>query len=88
MRRFENDTFESVFFKSVEIESVVVSAHPLYDYLVLPYKANLPFFCTDSRNITDLATGDGKHKPTNFLTSLLRFHFERIRKSLLVTLSN
>ena len=24
-----NDTFESVFFKSVEIESVVVSAHPL-----------------------------------------------------------
>ena len=30
MRRFENDTFESVFFKSVEIESVVVSAHPHY----------------------------------------------------------
>ena len=28
VRRFENDTFESVFFKSVEIESVVVSAHP------------------------------------------------------------
>ena len=25
VRRFENDTFESVFFKSVEIESVVVS---------------------------------------------------------------
>ena len=30
MRRFENDTFESVFFKSVEIESVVVSAYPHY----------------------------------------------------------
>ena len=30
VRRFENDTFESVFFKSVEIESVVVSAHPQY----------------------------------------------------------
>ena len=29
VRRFENDTFESVFFKSVEIECVVVSAHPL-----------------------------------------------------------
>ena len=28
VRRLENDTFESVFFKSVEIESVVVSAHP------------------------------------------------------------
>ena len=28
VRRFENDTFESAFFKSVEIESVVVSAHP------------------------------------------------------------
>ena len=27
MRRFENDTFESVFFKIVEIKSVVVSAH-------------------------------------------------------------
>ena len=31
VRRFEDDTFESVFFKSVEIESVVVSAHPQYD---------------------------------------------------------
>ena len=31
MRRFENDTFESVFFKSVEIESVVVSAHPIQE---------------------------------------------------------
>ena len=30
VRRFENDTFESVFFKGVEIESVVVSAHPHY----------------------------------------------------------
>ncbi len=28
LRRFENDTFESVFFKCVEIESVIVSAHP------------------------------------------------------------
>ena len=28
VRRFENNTFESVFCKSVEIESVVVSAHP------------------------------------------------------------
>ena len=27
VKRFENYTFESVFFKSVEIESVVVSAH-------------------------------------------------------------
>ena len=27
VRRFENDTFESVFLKSVEMESVVVSAH-------------------------------------------------------------
>ena len=27
MRRFENDPFESTFFKSVEIESVDVSAH-------------------------------------------------------------
>ena len=27
--RFENDTFESIFFNSVEIESVVVSVHPL-----------------------------------------------------------
>ena len=30
VRRFENDTFESVFSKSVGIESVVVSAHPQY----------------------------------------------------------
>ena len=29
VRRFENYSVESVFFKSVEIESVVVSAHPL-----------------------------------------------------------
>ena len=29
VRRFKNDTFESVFFISVEIESVVVSVHPL-----------------------------------------------------------
>ena len=28
VRRFENYTFESVFLKSVEIESAVVSAHP------------------------------------------------------------
>ena len=28
VRRLENDTFESVFCKSVGIESVVVSAHP------------------------------------------------------------
>ena len=28
VERFKNNTFESVFFKSVEIESVVVSAHP------------------------------------------------------------
>ena len=28
VRRFENDTCESVFIKSVEIESVVVNAHP------------------------------------------------------------
>ena len=33
VRRFENYTFESVFFKSVEIESVVVSAHPRCDTL-------------------------------------------------------
>ena len=33
MRRFENDTFESVIFKSVEMESVVVSAHPLTVFL-------------------------------------------------------
>ena len=28
VRRFENDTFESVCFRNVEIESVVASAHP------------------------------------------------------------
>ena len=28
--RFEKDSFESVFFKSLEIESVVVNVHPLY----------------------------------------------------------
>ena len=33
VRRCENDTFESVFYKSVEIESVVVSAHPLSNIL-------------------------------------------------------
>ena len=32
VRRFENDTFESAFFKSVEIESIVVSAHPHTTY--------------------------------------------------------
>ena len=32
MRRFENDTFESAFLKSVEIESVIVSAHPFVTF--------------------------------------------------------
>ena len=36
VRRFENDTFDSVFFKSVEIERVVVSAHP--QFLICPQK--------------------------------------------------
>ena len=38
VRRFENDTFESVFFKSVEIECEVVSAHPLsgnFEYITI-----------------------------------------------------
>ena len=38
VRRFENDTFESVFFKSVEIESVVVSAHTLWSaHIIIIY---------------------------------------------------
>ena len=35
--KIENYTFESVFFKSIEIESVVVSAHgPLYHTQIIP----------------------------------------------------
>ena len=30
VRRLENDTFKSVFIKNVEIENVVVNAHPIY----------------------------------------------------------
>ena len=45
VRRFENDTFESVFFKSVEIEYVVVSAHPL----VFHYRAKFCYHQVKSR---------------------------------------
>ena len=72
--------------------SEIFSRYPLevqiFNLCEVSNNADLTFFYIDFRNTTDLATGDGKHKPTNFLTSLLRFHFERIRKSLLVTLSN
>ena len=61
-----NDTFESVFFKSVEIESVVVSAQP--HSLAWFYVNNSNVECYNVLLINDKQTGSSIYISVKFVT--------------------